>query len=708
MKINLLLFAIALLILRTNDLMGQTIERCHTSHWLEEQNSTDPQTLHQRKAVEDNLQALLGTNPDYRVSGGVVTIPVVFHVIYNRPEVNVSMDRIQSQLDVLNRDFRKLNSDTASMPSVWASTMADAEFEFCLATIDPDGNPTNGVTRTPTSVTGFWDNLSMKFDSLGGKDAWPRDGYLNVWVSNLGAPRGFAQFPGFLAETDGIAIDWRLFGKNIAPYGEGRAMVHEVGHWFNLFHTWGASNSACSSDLVADTPDQQSWTNGCPTFPLLDSCSPTGAGIMFMNYMDYTNEECLNSFTHGQVARMHATMATARQGILNSTNCVPLNLSPVDAAISSIKNPSGVFCDIDITPEFVLANFGTNPLTSCTINYQLDAGAVQTINWTGNLPSLIRETILLPTISPPAGPHTLKIWVSNPNGGIDGQPSNDQKSTTFNNSYPPSGRATPINESFESEFFPPAGWSIQNPDSFFTWERVSGISANGVGQGCARMNGFSYYVLGQPDYLNLPILDLSVSTAAEMTFDIAYSLYNSSFYDDSLSVQVSSDCGNTWTDIYKDGGQGLTTTSIPITGVEFTPAANEWRTEVLDLTPYASMTGVMIRFRHLNNHQNNLYIDNINVNGSVAVQSPILPNLQFELFPNPANDHLYLTVSDVLDRGTTLRITNSLGNLIETIDSPTYGQTSLELDISNLATGIYFLELHTSKGRGIKKFTKSR
>lgn len=708
MKINFLLFALTLIILRTNDLMGQTIEQCHTSHLLEEQNSTNPQTLQQRRSIEGNLQALLGTNPDYRVGGGVVTIPVVIHVVYSQPEVNITMARIQSQLDVLNRDFRKLNADTASIPSVWTSTMADAEIEFCLATVDPHGNPTNGVTRTSTTVTGFWDNISMKFDSLGGKDGWPSDDYLNVWVSNLGAPRGFAQFPGFFPETDGIAIDWRLFGRYSPPFRQGRTLIHEIGHWLNLYHTWGANGSSCSSDFVADTPDQGTWTNGCPNFPLLDSCSPSGSGIMFMNYMDYTNEECLNSFTNGQVARMHATMATSRQGILNSTKCAPLNLQQVDAAIASIESPSGTFCDIAIDPEFVLGNFGSNPLTSCTINYQLDSGTVHTINWTGHLASLLRVTVPIPTLTPPAGPHILKVWVTNPNGGIDGQPSNDQKSTSFNNSYPPTGWAAPINESFEPEFFPPSGWSIENPDSFYTWERISGISAYGVGQGCIRMNGFSYYVLGEEDYLNLPILDLSTSSAAEMSFDVAYSLYNSAFYDDSLSVQVSTNCGNTWTDVYKQGGQGLTTTPVPITGSEFSPTGSEWRTEVLDLTPFANKASVMIRFRHLNSHQNNLYIDNINVNGSVAAQSPLLPNIEFELFPNPSRDRILLTVSDGLHKGTTLRIINSLGGIAKAIEPRSYGQTSLELDVADLGAGIYFLELQTSRGTGVKKFIKSR
>lgn len=324
MKITNLLFTIAFLILHAGLLNGQTSERCQSSYLHHEQQA-NPNVFQQRQAMEASIQGILDNDPNFRVSGGVITIPVVFHVLYNTPAENISMAKIQSQLDVLNRDFRKMNADTASMPSVWAPLIADAEIEFCLATIDPNGNPTDGVTRTATTVTTFLGYTDMKYDVTGGKNAWPKDDYMNVWVCDLVGYTAFGQFPGFDPATDGVAIDYQAFGTIGNVIGDGRLMVHEAGHWLHLYHIWGDGFfPSCASDSVSDTPPQDDWSNGCPTFPQHDVCSSTGSGTMFMNYMDYTNDNCMNSFTNGQVARMHAALQVLRPSILNSTKCEPI------------------------------------------------------------------------------------------------------------------------------------------------------------------------------------------------------------------------------------------------------------------------------------------------------------------------------------------------------------------------------------------------
>lgn len=257
----------------------------------------------------------------------VYTIPVVVHVLYSTSAQNITDAQIQSQIDVLNADFRRQNSDAGNTPSAFSSLAADCEINFCLASTDPNGNPTTGITRTSTTVTSWSTNDAMKYSSSGGKDAWPRGSYLNLWVCNLGGGiLGYAQFPGGPAATDGVVIGYKYFGtvgQATAPFNLGRTGTHEVGHWLNLNHIWGDDGTSCSgTDNVSDTPNQAGENYGCPSFPRTDACSG-GNGVMFMNYMDYTDDACMNMFTQGQKARMVAQLASGgqRSSLASSTAC---------------------------------------------------------------------------------------------------------------------------------------------------------------------------------------------------------------------------------------------------------------------------------------------------------------------------------------------------------------------------------------------------
>ncbi|MFF7690200.1 zinc metalloprotease [Streptomyces syringium] len=254
---------------------------------------------------------------------GVTRIPVVVHVVFNTAEQNISENQVNSQIDVLNQDFRALNPDIDQVPPVWKPLVADSRIEFHLATQDPQGQPTGGITRTQTQAAQF--NIrtnAVKHSSSGGHDAWPADRYLNLWVCprifDPGDPNeilGYAQFPGGPAETDGVVIGHRFFGTTgtaSAPFNGGRTATHEVGHWLNLFHIWGDDGDGCNgSDLVADTPNCGGPNFQAPTFPKL-SCNNGPDGDMFVNYMDYTDDRAMFMFTKGQVVRMEATLDSAR------------------------------------------------------------------------------------------------------------------------------------------------------------------------------------------------------------------------------------------------------------------------------------------------------------------------------------------------------------------------------------------------------------
>ena len=269
-------------------------------------------------------------------SAEVITIPIVVHVINYTPDPFVISDeKIYSQIDVLNLDFRKLNPDHMNIPDEFTDLIADVGIEFLLATVDPDGNPTTGIIRSESSLVGsdgqeevFTDieDRKLYFTEKGGQDAWPNDKYLNIWIAdfsnrngNLSLP-GYANPPGSDPRVDGVVMDPRVFGTLepiIAYHNLGRTATHEIGHWLNLKHIFAGEESCYSSDLVDDTPTQYESYSGRPTHPQI-SC---GSNDMFMNFMDYVADDAMYMFTIGQKKRMRALFSKGefrRELYLNS------------------------------------------------------------------------------------------------------------------------------------------------------------------------------------------------------------------------------------------------------------------------------------------------------------------------------------------------------------------------------------------------------
>ena len=285
-------------------------------------------TYQERRALIDNRALAYEDRSRSVARSGLLTIPVVVHVVHNpaNSAQNVSTAQIQSQIDVLNEDFRAGNADVSQVPAVWTNLVADCNIAFRLASQDPDGNPTDGITRTPSTVPFFTTELDdVKSVATGGADAWPSDDYLNVWVCNDlrdGIGRvilGYAQFPGGPPTTDGVVIANFCFGKGgtaQAPFDLGRTATHEIGHWLDLRHIWGDDRGSCSgSDMVEDTPNQADATFNTPTFPQI-SCNNGPNGNMFMNYMDYTDDVAMFMFTQGQSRRIDACLEGARASFL--------------------------------------------------------------------------------------------------------------------------------------------------------------------------------------------------------------------------------------------------------------------------------------------------------------------------------------------------------------------------------------------------------
>lgn len=274
----------------------------------------------QNKRVTDQGKSTRDT-----IANEVITIPVVIHVLYSTTGQNISDAQILSQLQCLNNDYRKLNADAANVPAAFASLAADARIVFCLAKIDAYGKATTGIIRKYTAVQSWTADDGMKYSAQGGDDAWDSKRYLNIWVCNLfGRSLGYSSLPGSQADKDGVVIHYNVFGSTgnlTAPFNKGRTATHEIGHWLGLKHIWG--DASCGDDGIADTPPQQSYNNGCPSFPHKTACSINGNGDMFMNFMDFTDDACMYMFTRGQAVKMRSLFATAgiRNSFLNSTVC---------------------------------------------------------------------------------------------------------------------------------------------------------------------------------------------------------------------------------------------------------------------------------------------------------------------------------------------------------------------------------------------------
>ncbi len=228
LQFAILLFAL----LNTASLNAQ--RKCGSYDHLQDMMQSDPDFAASRQAIEQQTTAFLANPANLNNNRAVITIPVVVHVVYNTTAQNVSQAQIQSQIDRLNLDYRKLNTDWTNTPSVWQSLVTDYQIEFCLASRDPNGNSTTGIIRKQTSTTSFSTNDNVKRAANGGDDAWPAASYLNLWVCNLsGGVLGYAQFPGGAAATDGVVINYTAFGSTgtaAAPYNLGRTATHEIGH----------------------------------------------------------------------------------------------------------------------------------------------------------------------------------------------------------------------------------------------------------------------------------------------------------------------------------------------------------------------------------------------------------------------------------------------------------------------------------------------
>ena len=633
-------------------------------------------------------------------------IPIVFHVVV-ADQTLVTDAQLMAQLDVLNKTFAGTNADASGLPSYFKPLFGHSKIQFCLAQRTPDDEITNGIDRISTTKASFSHmNDGVKYTNSGGTEIWNGDKYFNVWVCALANNLlGYGTFPDDGKPNEqGVVIEYRsLPGGSFGNYNDGKTLTHETGHYFNLIHIWGDDDGACTgTDYIDDTPNQANFSSGCYSGIKTDNCTPNGNGILYQDYMDYSYDKCLVLFTALQEARMETALLNNRSSLIISDGCTPVIQMPLDAQLKTIVTPGKRICTNNFTPTVLLRNMGIQTLSSVIISTVIDNGTPVKFNWSGTLNSLAKIAVTINTINLTSGIHKLKIYVSSPNMGVDQNNKND----TINTTIQYYDAVANIKEGFEGNTFPPQAWDIVNPDNDVTWKKATGIAH--TGNNCVMIDNFNNTNIGQQDYLRLPDLNLAGADSAYFSFQVAASTFTpvttAGNNWDTLEVVVSTDCGVTYTSLYKKWGASLITTDNEKT-TEFKPATSEWRKDSINITSYINSGKLILAFRNTTGNENNIYLDDINIRTQI-----INPNLKasgFLVTPNPAKNIITVQFYPNPTNLISVQLYNLTGQkLAEKSILTGQGIPAYNFNISNYPAGAYFVRAVFTDKVIIKKLIK--
>lgn len=643
----------------------------------------------------------------------IVTIPVVIHIVMDNPNL-ITNDQIQSQLDVLNADYAGENLDAANVPAAFASVFGKSQIRFCLARRTPDGQLTNGVVRKSSSTASSTSTSDPVKNSItGGSDAWDVSKYLNIWVSRMQNDNdlGYTFMPGLgISDRDvGVVVAYHAFGTTgsaEAPYNKGRTATHEIGHYLNLWHIWGANDcvESCSdSDFVDDTPNQNTCTTNVPAFPKTDACSNSAPGIMFMNFMDYVVDKEMYMFTRGQAERMEIALSTLdeRKSLLTSNGCVPPVLYNNDVQINTVNTDNAViYCNGSIQPSVSITNVGHQALTSVRLNVSVNGGAPITTQINLSLATLQTTTITSSVVNVPPGQHTVTVYTTLPNGVADQHTNNDTLSSFLSVL---SAVNSPATQGFENNL---NGWGVTNSSDLLDYNPERTLTAAKSGNASVKFGSYVYQLYGRTATLVSPRVALpNHADSVKVAFWRAAAQLNSN-NSDTLEILYSVDCGQSFVSAYKKAGANLNTYGV-VKNTNYIPLDSQWVADTVDLTlPVAGKySELIVAFRSINGYGNNIYLDDINI---YAVQVPdALKEKGLTISPNPTSDIINIRHFPNATGLQGVAVYSGTGQLVykEEFNGGT-GPNHIAVNLWNQASGMYIVRLVYTDRVVTRKFLK--
>jgi PKD repeat protein len=639
-------------------------------------------STHRTEKVNQLLLNYLQTNDNNFKSGSsaIRVIPVVVHVIHDGGFSNISIAQIESQIQVLNEDFGRIEFTNGYGNGV------DTRVRFCLAKQDPEGNCTNGVVRIQTPLA---NHDAVQRGQLKELSFWDNTRYLNIYVvkSISGNVAGYASFPGGPASEDGIVVRQNYFGTTGTASGLGRTPTHEVGHWLGLYHTFnnGCGQDTClDGDYVCDTPPANAPNYGCPSSS--NSCNNDVPDVndQIQNYMDYSNDACQNRLSQGQSDRIHATLDTIRTQIWSPSNLVATS------------------CDSNYIPPAicpVVANFVTLSKEICIGNsaYFMDISLNEASTWqwsfTGGSPST--STDKNPTITYNSlGLFPVSLTVTNAN-------STDTKTL---NGYitvnPPGiGDSLSVGENFDLSYYPPLLLDITNFDGGLTWELDS--QAFYSAPNSIKINNLINTNYGTIDELNFPELNLTSGhsdSSIYLSFKWAYAKSDVT-YTDELYVMLSTDCGVTFDELFYGAGNSFTTG--PVQTTTFVPDSSQWDSIKINLDAYRLEENVQVKFVNVTDGGNCLYLDDLYLGDGSKAREPLIPTAisliakkgSVEIYPNPVSNKVTIRSNSELENVHVFQYSG-----IQVLHENNILKKEISIDLSALTNGTYFIVIKNKEG----------
>lgn len=670
MKKYFLLFAIVVIGVNVN---GQQTQ-CGTDEYVQEIINQNPEleTIFEQK--RQNLMQLAAQNEEATrksTQAAVVTIPVVYHVIYDTPEDNISKAQLLDGLRILNEDFNLQNPDASNLRAIFQSRQANAEVEFKLAKKDPNGNCTDGINRisSPLSIDA---NPRNQVKTL---VQWDPNRYLNIWVvrsiisnsSSTGTILGFANFPWMPAANDGIVIRNDALGVIGTSVYDGRTLTHEVGHYLGLLHTFqGGCNSG---DGISDTPPVASASYGCNLNK--NSCNNDSPDFpdMIENFMDYSDGACQNTFTTLQKNVMRT--------VLNSASDRATLVSASNLLFTGVINPPAC----QPTAIFDIENTVICPGDSVQFTDLTEDGEPDTYAWSfpGGVPS--SSNLPNPKVYyPNPGAFDVTLTVSNAAGN-----SVLTKTQSVSVKLPYGNHARWV-QTFEASSLPKPEISV-----------VSGIDStafrlsNKAGKNSSKsifINNFEAETYQDIDEFISPSIETLFGQNLTLTFDYAYAK-KVALNNDLLLVYVSTDCGKTWSTVNILSAAQMVTGANNSTSA-FVPSASEWKSANISLSQYESLGPILVKFSFRNGGGNNFYIDNINLSANNVSLDEVPLSQNISVFPNPSNGALNVSLSHQSSSDVNLVIYDLYGKHIGAY-SIEKNKSTFSIENLNLAAGVYVL-----------------